>query len=106
MTVCTCRQGVTKLRHRLMIVAHAGAAGHRGTEITCQLLRERFYWPAMEQDVKSMLHQCLLCVKTRGGKVTPRPIGEAVTGNEPGEALHIRGEMGALPSHPHILPRG
>jgi hypothetical protein len=81
--------GQHRLRARIMVVAHAGAAGHRGQRATLTLLRQRFHWPGMERDAREMVASCLLCAKTRGGQVQPRPMGQAVQGAAPGEALHL-----------------
>ena len=77
------------LRARIMVVAHAGAAGHRRRETTQQQLQERFWWPEMLQQLDDFLATCLLCAKTQGGVVQPRPLGEAVHGEVPGDALHM-----------------
>ena len=81
--------GAHRLRERIMVVAHAGAAGHRGIVTTMALLRGRFAWKTMESDVQALIRGCLLCVKTRGNKVVPRPLGEALQGATPGDALHM-----------------
>ena len=81
--------GYCKLRARITVVAHAGAAGHRGSDVTQKLLRDRFYWPEMTEEVNSFLRGCLLCAKTQGGKVKPRPLGKALAGKKPGESLHM-----------------
>ena len=81
--------GYSKLRARIMVVAHAGAAGHRGSDVTQNLLRDRVYWPGMTEEVHTFLNGCLLCAKTQGGKVKPRPLGRALSGKQPGESLHM-----------------
>ena len=82
-------EGPHRLRKRILVVAHAGAAGHRGMEPTINQLRTRFCWPGMEQQARAFIRQCILCVKTRGNKVVPRPLGKALQGAAPGDALHM-----------------
>ncbi len=77
------------LRVRLLVIAHAGAAGHRGQAVTERDLKTRFTWPGLAQQVREFVQRCLLCCKTRGGVVVPPPIGKALRGAEPGESLHL-----------------
>ena len=56
------------LRARLLAIAHAGAAGHRGQQATEQDLKARFVWPHLGAQVREFVSKCLLCCKTRGGK--------------------------------------
>ena len=52
------------MQTRLMVVAHAGAAGHRGQQTTMQALTVRYVWPDMKQQVWQFVRACLLCLKT------------------------------------------
>jgi uncharacterized membrane protein YgcG len=81
--------GHHKLRHRIMVVAHAGAAGHRRWAATLRLLTEKFWWPTLRTDLRAFLAKCLLCGKTATGLPVPRPFGKALRGSRPGEALHL-----------------
>lgn len=81
--------GHHNLRLRLMVVAHAGAAGHRGVNVTVQLLERQFFWPTLEADVQTFVRQCILCVKTRGGRMVPRPLGRQLEGQRPDEVIHM-----------------
>ena len=71
------------LRVRLLVVAHAGAAGHRRKAVTWQQLQSRFTWPSMEEDMNEFLAACLLCVKTREGGLVPRPLGSLLRADRP-----------------------
>ncbi len=77
------------LRIRLLVIAHAGAAGHRGQQVTERDLKARFVWPQLGAQVRAFVAKCLLCCKTRGGKVVPPPVGKALRGTAPGESLHM-----------------
>ena len=81
--------GHNKLRHRIMVVSHAGAAGHRRWAASLRLLTDRFWWPTLKEDLRMFLSQCLLCGKTATGLPVPRPFGKALRGSRPGEALHL-----------------
>jgi hypothetical protein len=78
-----------RLQQRLLVIAHAGAAGHRGQTVTLQVLRAKFIWPNMEQQVRQFVRGCLLCCKTRAGTVVPPPLGKALRGDRPGVSLHM-----------------
>lgn len=60
------------VQQRLLIVAHAGAAGHRGIRPTIQHLEDHFFWDTLRVDAKSFIHSCILCLKTCGGGIDPR----------------------------------
>jgi hypothetical protein len=77
------------LRVRLLLVGHAGAAGHRGIQTTRAVLRDRFWWPTIASDVDGFIRQCLLCVKSRGGDMVPRPMGEQLRASVPREMIHF-----------------
>ena len=66
------------LRARLLVIAHAGAAGHRGQRVTERDLKARFIWSELAQQVSEFVRQCLLCCKTRGGGGCPAPYWKGV----------------------------
>jgi transposase InsO family protein len=82
-------QSAFRLQQRLMVIAHAGAAGHRGQTVTLQGLRAKFMWQNMEEHVRQFVRGCLLCCKTRAGTVIPPPLGKALRGDRPGVSLHM-----------------
>ena len=61
------------LRLRLCIVAHQGLGGHRGSATTIHWLTTKFTWPGIERDIRTVCFACLHCLRTKGGKTTPRP---------------------------------
>ena len=77
------------LRVRLVVIAHKGAAGHRGQKVTLRDLQRRFIWPDLAEQVRGFVLRCLLCCKTRGRTVVPPPVGKALRGAEPGVSLHL-----------------
>jgi len=77
------------LRLRICIVAHQGRAGHRSYDTTLQWIRQHFYWPTMQTDVRQFATTCISCVKTKGGKVMPRPYLHAFHATEPNAAIHF-----------------
>jgi transposase InsO family protein len=77
------------LRLRLCIVAHQGAAGHRGIETTTHWLTERFWWPTINRDIAIFCRTCLQCQYTRGGKTVPRPFLNTFHATKPNQQLHF-----------------
>jgi transposase InsO family protein len=77
----------SELQQRLCVVAHAGAAGHRGARATATALEELFDWPTLRDDVKAFVSGCLHCMVTASGKI-PRPLGEALHATKPNQLLH------------------
>ena len=74
---------------RLCIVAHCGAAGHRGFDATLQALKEIVWWETIMEDVTRFLKDCYHCIVTNGPFRVPRPLGEAVHSDAPNEVLHM-----------------
>ncbi|KAJ8558819.1 hypothetical protein ON010_g8630 [Phytophthora cinnamomi] len=80
--------GATNLQTRLCVVAHAGAAGHRGVAATLKHLNDVFIWDGMDESVRNFVDGCLHCMRVDGTKV-PRPFGEAVHATKPNEVIHF-----------------
>ena len=77
------------LRLRIIIAAHGGAAGHRGSQTTLQHVSKRFWWPGMGEDVISFCTHCLHCVRVRGGEMVPRPLGHVMHASGVNEVIHM-----------------
>lgn len=77
------------LKLRLLTVAHAGSAGHRGADSTWNALRETFKWTDMRDDVRSFVSSCLLCVLSKSGDKVPRPLSTTVHAVKPNEVIHF-----------------
>lgn len=75
-------------RLRLIIIAHCGSGGHRKVEATTSAVLRHFYWDGIRQDVKAFCDKCLHCLPTLGRKV-PRPFGQTLTAEKPGEVVHF-----------------
>jgi len=78
-----------RLRERLFVAAHMGQGGHRGFDVTMKLLRERFYWESMEEDIKNFLEHCLICQLVKGTARMLRPWGTGLRGERPMGLLHL-----------------
>jgi transposase InsO family protein len=79
----------TDFQLRICIVAHSGAAGHRGIAESKAAVMKVFWWPGIAQDVELFVRDCLLSRVTRGGRVEPMPLGEQPHAEKPNEILHL-----------------
>ena len=79
----------TDLKLRLLTIAHAGMAGHRGTESTLAHLSEVFTWYGIRQDTRDFVSACLLCVMSKSGSKVPRPLANTLHAMKPGDVLHF-----------------
>jgi Integrase zinc binding domain len=77
-----------ELQQRLCVIAHAGAAGHRGINATIAALDELFEWASMAEDVSAFINGFLHCMMTMSGKI-PRPLGETLHATKPNELIHF-----------------
>jgi transposase InsO family protein len=82
-------RGARKLIARLLVIAHAGASGHRGRKATLTPLRERFVWQGMRGDVTTFLQRCLQCCRCADGGPVPRTLGKQLRAHERCEILHF-----------------
>ena len=76
---------VNQLRLRLCITAHQQSGEHNGTDVTHEYISKFCYWQHMRDYIHAFCSKCLSCMKTRGGKVVPRPLlhqQQAVAPNE------------------------
>jgi len=78
-----------ELKLRLLTIAHAGAAGHRGADPTWHALREEFTWTDLRDDVRSFVSSCLLCVLSKSGNKVPRPLSTTLHATKPNEVIHF-----------------
>jgi hypothetical protein len=76
------------LKQRLCIIAHQGAAGHRGVAATTQGVSNMFEWAAIKEDVKAFVNGCLHCLCV-DGEMVPRPWGAALHAERPNELIHF-----------------
>lgn len=73
-----CTYVTSTLHVTLMNSVHLSpASGHPGYQQTLLLLRERYWWPSMTQDVQHLFEVCYTCAISRHlpeGKLLPLPI--------------------------------
>lgn len=77
------------LKLRLLTIAHAGNAGHRGVDPNWNSLRTVFSWTDERDDVCAFLSSCLLCVLSKSGNKIPRPMYSTLHATKPNEIIHF-----------------
>ncbi|GJS77937.1 RNA-directed DNA polymerase [Tanacetum coccineum] len=70
---CSLREEIIRETHE------GGLAGHFGRDKTLAVVKEKFFWPKMGQDVKKLVDRCVTCHKakshrTNAGLYTPLPV--------------------------------
>lgn len=61
------------LQLRLLTIAHAGKAEHRGIDPTFNFLPSIFHWTDQREDVRLFVSSFLLCILAKSGNKIPRP---------------------------------
>ena len=77
------------MKLRLITIAHAGSAGHRGADSTLNALSERFTWTDLRDDIRTFVSSCLLCVLAKSGNKIPRPLSTTLHATKPNEVIHF-----------------
>lgn len=79
----------TDLQLRLAVIAHTGAAGHRGRKATETALTSHYSWTTLSEDIGLFVRSCIHCLSTTGGETVPRPYGPALHGSTPNALLQF-----------------
>lgn len=74
---------------KLLVVAHCGTSGHKGTQSTLSALRETFTRENMADDTKFFIQHCLHCFIGKTGLKIPRPLALTLHGSYPNEVIHF-----------------
>ena len=80
-------QGAEALKARICAVTHQGRHGHLPHEVSCRLIQKYFWWSGLKHDVRDWMGRCLQCIKLKGGKLMPRPMGHMLTAQRPFEVV-------------------
>jgi hypothetical protein len=78
----------SELQLRLLVVAHFSVGGHRGAKVTADIVKRKFWWSTIDEDVKLFVEKCLHCASASGEWVH-RPLGETLHAEKPNELLHF-----------------
>lgn len=79
----------TDLIVTILIAGHFTLAGHRGLDSTLSIISRHFTWLSMKLDVQTFVSKCLHCLRTKGGRMIPRPFGSTYRSTRSNEHLHF-----------------
>lgn len=74
---------------RICVMGHMSSVGHQGIEATQRTIGRYCFWKGMLKDIQEFVKSCLHCGVSHSGIIVPRPLGEAVHGEEVGEVVHF-----------------
>lgn len=77
------------LQVKLIVVSHCVSIGHRGCDATESIVREKFWWSSLSQDVAELVRGCLHCLISSAGEPVSRPLSHAFHGSRLNEVLHV-----------------
>ena len=92
------RQGIIPFGHRRIVLKYSHdikASGHLGIKKTLSKIRQRYYWPRLQNDVKAYVSGCDICARRKQPLKTKRAPMEIVRSGFPMEriAVDILGEL-------------
>ena len=91
-------QGIIPLSHRRIVLRYSHdikASGHLGIKKTLSKIRQSYYWPGLQNDVKAYVGGCDICARRKEPLKTKRAPMEIVRSGFPMErlAIDILGEL-------------
>ena len=82
-------RAATELKARICAVAHQGRHGHLPHEVSTRVIQKYFTWPGLKAEVRRWMANCLQCIKLKGGKLMPRPMGHMLQAQQPMEVIDM-----------------
>ena len=80
----------SKLIHPLLDYEHCiNHLGHPGIRALTRILKLKYYWPYMQDDVTNYVHQCDVCIFGKGGKSFKLGKLSPLHAREHGEIVHM-----------------
>ena len=74
-------------RHILNYSHDHKTAGHLGVTKTLSKIRQAFYWPGLQRDVRQYIAGCEVCMKSKSPNKTPRAPMQLVGAGSPMERI-------------------
>jgi hypothetical protein len=76
---------LTSLRERTLKLVHEG---HQGIVKSKRLLREKVWWPGINQAIEKLIRTCISC-QAQGPVSTPLPLHMTTMTSQPRQTLHV-----------------
>ena len=86
---------------RVDIIKFLHNLSHPGVKTTTKLVKQRYFWPSMDSDIKSFVNSCLSCQQSKVQRHTRSPIEPISAPSDRFQTVHID-IVGPLP--PATLP--
>lgn len=90
------------------IISSLHNLSHPGVKNTAKLIRERYFWPHVDKDVKLFVRNCIKCQQSKVHKHTKSPVSSISAPTDRFQTVHIDivGPLppATLPNHPYPLP--
>lgn len=81
---------------------------HLGVKATAKLIKERYFWPCIDRDVKEFVKNCLNCQQAKTHRHTVSPISPISATTDRFQTVHIDivGPLpsASLPAYPYPFP--
>lgn len=77
------------MKLRRCIISHNGPAYRRGRDVMERVLRYKFHWQTMTDDIETFVRSYIHCVSNVGGKKIPNLFGQAVHRTKPNDLVQF-----------------
>lgn len=81
--------GNQDLLNQVIAVAHRGQLQHLPMDQTVKVIQDHFYFDHMDEYIRDVCRTCIGCMKVRGGRYVPRPMGHQITATRPFEVISL-----------------
>lgn len=93
---------------RVAVISSLHNLSHPGCKATCKLVKERYFWPCIDNDVKEFVRNCTNCQQAKIHRHTKSPVEPISAPADRFQTVHIDivGPLpnATLPHHPYTLP--
>lgn len=77
---------------KIMLITHQhqSKTNHRGIAETYEILKQRYYWPRMKNDINEYINNCLICQTAKYSRLKAYiPLTKTETPSKPFQMIHI-----------------
>ncbi len=93
---------------RINVIHSLHDLSHPGIKTTAKIIKQRYFWPCMDKDIKEFVTNCLKCQQAKTHRHTISPVSPISTPTDRFQTVHIDivGPLppATLPNYPYPLP--